>query len=229
MRQILAVVLLICVACVLSAAALPPTPLQWFVGTFANDQQAQSDTAQGFDPRHLNVQSTFYQHPNCEDAIIAKYTLKEAPFAVVRYRMYRFYTLKGPMGKIRNGLRRLRGKAPYNSIMKLHRPSKTAEAKLRESNYSDSWTPSMDDFVYLKGCDVGWSVGKEGDCFDGVLVKGECKVPSQSDPNKILIAKDNLTLWKDALWVNDRVYDSVSGKQLYGNFCEEPYKFDKAK
>jgi hypothetical protein len=40
------------------------------------------------------------------------------------------------------------------------------------------------------------------------LVNGECKVCSLNDPEIQLTIKDDLKLWKNELWINDRVFTS---------------------
>ena len=60
----------------------------------------------------------------------------------------------------------------------------------------------------------------------GVLVNGFCTCPSQFNPNVKLKIKDELTLWEDKLWSNDKVFTS-DGKMIIGNKFSIPYKFDK--
>ena len=53
-----------------------------------------------------------------------------------------------------------------------------------------------------------------------------CTVCSLRDPTIQLIVKDDLKLWMNELWINDRVYDK-QGNQLIGNSDGIPYKMKK--
>jgi hypothetical protein len=59
-------------------------------------------------------------------------------------------------------------------------------------------------------------------------MNGECKLCSLTDPNLELVIKDELKLWKNELWINDRVF-TLDGKQLIGNKDGIPYKMRKQK
>ena len=39
-----------------------------------------------------------------------------------------------------------------------------------------------------------------------------------------IVVRDDVALWPDALWVNDRGHDAATGEYVYGNIHEVPYK-----
>lgn len=49
---------------------------------------------------------------------------------------------------------------------------------------------------------------------------------SLNDPEIELTIKDDLKLWKNELWINDRVF-TAEGKQIIGNKDGIPYKMKK--
>ena len=111
--------------------------------------------------------------------------------------------------------------------MKLYRPLLETEENLKRLSYKipDTLLPDIKtDFEYLEGCDVLWT--KSLSCYKGILVNGECRLCSLTKPDLELVIKDELKLWKNALWINDRVY-TAAGKQIIGNRDGIPYKMEK--
>ena len=100
------------------------------------------------------------------------------------------------------------------------------ESKLQKLKYivPDASLPDISEFEYLDGCDVIWK--KQLSSYQGLLVNGECKLCSLTNPNLQLVIKDELKLRKNELWINDRVYTS-EGKQIIGNKDGIPYKMEK--
>jgi len=43
----------------------------------------------------------------------------------------------------------------------------------------------------------------------------------------MLTVRDDVALWKDALWVNDRGADTETGEHVYGNIHDVPYKMSR--
>eukprot|EP00613_Pedinella_sp_CCMP2098_P074463 CAMPEP_0171932450 /NCGR_PEP_ID=MMETSP0993-20121228/30390_1 /TAXON_ID=483369 /ORGANISM="non described non described, Strain CCMP2098" /LENGTH=300 /DNA_ID=CAMNT_0012572745 /DNA_START=59 /DNA_END=961 /DNA_ORIENTATION=- len=86
----------------------------------------------------------------------------------------------------------------------------------------------------LKGCEVFWSLatgsqdGKEGaDPSNRLLAHmegGGCCVESERSPGTMIRVEDELVLWDNELWINDRGFDVETGAFLYGNQRGVPYK-----
>jgi hypothetical protein len=90
--------------------------------------------------------------------------------------------------------------------------------------------PQPDELEYLENCDIKWVDVIDGDSvgFRGTLISESCEVPSQKDSNVILIVYDDLRLWENELWINDKVYVKSTGKQVIGNKDGIPYILNRA-
>lgn len=97
-------------------------------------------------------------------------------------------------------------------------------------------------FTELKGCDVLWSnkvdpirhsylpstcTSKNNNAIHAIMEQEEVLKPSIFDPTKMLIIKDELSLWGNEIWINDRGYDANTGELAYGNALSIPYKLNK--
>lgn len=95
-----------------------------------------------------------------------------------------------------------------------------------------------DYFTELKKCDVLWShdihptrhaylPSSTTNAIHAIMEEEEVLKPSVYDPNKMLLIRDELSLWEDALWINDRGYDASTGELAYGNALSVPYKLSR--
>ena len=195
----------------------------WMVGAYDNEQQAVAGAAQGkFSARdggHELVCATIAPHPSLADVLVAAYYFERDPTKVFRFRFYEFITDDANQWR-RQG----------HIVMRLHRPSPAADAALKAVGYDTTrYLPALDtECEALSGCDVVWRKRPWRRHFRGELEKGTCTLPSQLDPTVEITVKDDLRLWKDALWINDRVY-SKDGTLLIGNRDGIPYKLRKKK
>mmetsp|Transcript_32252 Transcript_32252/g.30741 ORF Transcript_32252/g.30741 Transcript_32252/m.30741 type:complete len:267 (+) Transcript_32252:51-851(+) len=186
----------------------------WIIGKYSNEKQSLAGAANGkltaTDGGHEYVCAEIKPHPQMRNVVIASYYFDDDVSKTFRYRYYEFDT-------------------SFNKeiIMRLYRPTLAAEDSLKKLKYNVPEEKLLDlkkDFEYLDGCDVRFS--KELSCYQGRLVNGECKVCSLNDPEIQLTIKDDLKLWKNELWINDRVFTS-EGKQIIGNKDGIPYKMRK--
>ena len=164
------------------------------------------------DGGHEFVSAKIINHPVLNNVVIASYFFEEDVSKTFRYRFYEF------MRDDSKGI-----------IMKLYRPLLPTEEKLKKMGYKvpDASLPDITkDFEYLEGCDVVWK--KQLSSYQGLLVNGECRLCSLTNPETELLIKDELKLRKNELWINDRVYTST-GKQIIGNKDGIPYKMEKRK
>ena len=90
----------------------------------------------------------------------------------------------------------------------------------------------------LPGCDVLWGPDPDpvlhryayGDGLDpgtahhAVMAEGGATVPSQMQPGSYLRIEDELSLWTDDFWINDRGFDPDTGDYVYGNRRGVPYQ-----
>ena len=56
---------------------------------------------------------------------------------------------------------------------------------------------------------------------------GGVKLESQLQPGTYLQVQDELSLWEDELWINDRGYDAETKVMVYGNWRGIPYKMKR--
>jgi hypothetical protein len=104
----------------------------------------------------------------------------------------------------------------------------------------------MKAFMELQRCDVLWSTHPDPnrhtylvkedsnneelvalpptDAFHAVLEKPFVVLPSANYPGSSMIIKDELSLWENQLWINDRGYNVDTLEQMYGNTHDIPYK-----
>ena len=190
----------------------------WITGLYDNRKQATSAAAAGKftaqEGGHEYVSARIRQHPSIGNIVIASYYFENDVSKTFRYRFYEFVKNDESSG----------GK---DIIMKLYRPLLDTEEKLKQLSYKipDVLLPDIHtDFEYLQGCDVLWK--KSLSCYTGTLVNGECRLCSLTRPDVELIIKDELKLWKNALWINDQVY-TAAGQQIIGNRDGIPYKMEK--
>lgn len=191
----------------------------WITGLYDNRKQSAAGAAKGKftaqDGGHEYVSARIAPHPVIGNIVIASYYFDNDISKTFRYRFYEF--VKDDI----NGSKDI--------IMKLYRPLLATEERLKSMSYkvTDKDLPNIStDFEYLQGCDVEWK--KNLSCYKGTLVNGECKLCSLTNPDVELVIKDELKLWKNALWINDRVY-TAAGKQIIGNKDGIPYKMEKQK
>ena len=57
-----------------------------------------------------------------------------------------------------------------------------------------------------------------------VMVNGEATIPSLMNPGSMIRVVDELSLWEDDFWINDRGFDPDTGDFVYGNQRGVPYK-----
>jgi hypothetical protein len=97
----------------------------------------------------------------------------------------------------------------------------------------------------LKGCDVLWTTQPDPNrhtylcatsnnekspsasaAFHAMLLnkQGSVILPSTNYPGVSMLIKDELSLWEDELWINDRGYNVDTLEQIYGNHRGIPYK-----
>ena len=60
-----------------------------------------------------------------------------------------------------------------------------------------------------------------------MIEKEEALKPSMFDPTKMLITKDELSLWSNGMCINDRGYDSNTGELACGNALSTPCKLNR--
>jgi len=99
-------------------------------------------------------------------------------------------------------------------------------ASLRDNDRSAAavdWcaTEDVSPALQLPGCDVFWR--RQGSRFDGRM-RTESVVVQSPTLGMPIVVRDDVTLWHDALWVNDRGWDTA-GNYLYGHYADVPVPY----
>lgn len=121
---------------------------------------------------------------------------------------------------------------PPFAEMRLHRFTPAFEAELRKGRYdlqalvkaADVCEGGGGALEELEGCSILWAVGEDGRSFRGVMRHGFCEVGSQREAGVRLRIEDDLLLTEGALSVNDRGFDCATGRLVYGNHRNVPYR-----
>ena len=190
----------------------------WLIGSFDNEQQALEGIAKGkvtaSTGGHEYVCASITSHPFRPELLVAQYYFDNDTSKTFRFRYYEFLRNESfPWRRV---------------IMRIHRPLLTTEIKLKAISYNvTSYLPGLEsEFELLRGCDVIWQKFPWQNVYQGKLENDVCTVCSLRDPTIELFVKDDLKLWMNELWINDRVYDK-QGNQLIGNSDGIPYKMKK--
>lgn len=193
---------------------------QWFEGTFDNKEQYCEDLQQNVTEKHEYVTAKFSTYAEKKDVLIAKYYYGNNDSNVFRFRFYEF-TNSNIIMKL------LSRSVPIQKIIKIYRPLPQTLTRLESSKFNlETYLPRFDECEHLAGCDVIFKYNKLMDAFRGTLVEDTCEICSQREPTIKLKVVDELFLWRNDLWINDRVYNQ-KGVQVIGNKNGIPYKLKR--
>jgi len=211
----------------LSDGALLDTLMNCFEGHFDNHAQVVADRAAGLEPR----EGGGHEHIHCHvqrvaldaDAgasqpaavMLASYYFDGCPERIFRERLY--------------GLRELAADEQFGECvqMRIYQLRDSVEADLRTAGGTAAavqWNcEDVADAMHIPGADVFWR--RDGDRFEGHM-RTESVLVHSTRLGAQIVVRDDVALWRDALWVNDRGSDT-EGNYLYGNVRDVPYKMDR--
>ena len=207
------------------------TFLEHFNGHFDNHAQVTENEAAGLTPRHGGG----HEHIHCalrpvelessssssssKDAnlVLATYYFNGQPEAVFRERLYKFDAIADDERF---------GTCLRMSIYKLRDEVTT---RLRSAGGAGgasvddiAFTPAdLSDELHVPEADVFWRWC--GERFEGEMRTESLTIVSERSGREIVV-RDDVALWADALWVNDRGHDAETGEYVYGNIHNVPYK-----
>lgn len=197
------------------------TMKNWFIGKYDNFHQSSKDMKNnrptGATGGHEYVYANIFPHPNEENVLVASYYFNKNETTPFRFRLYKF---------LEDSSR------TYTCKMKLYKPTEQTNQKLETYNFDfTKLTPALSECEEIVGCDVGWKRCRHISnifqvAYRGKLVTGVSSFPSQKYKDLILTVKDELYLWPNRLWINDRVY-LPNGKMIIGNTRNIPYQLRK--
>ena len=190
---------------------------KWLHGVFDNFDQIKHEEKylKDLSCKHDYVSANFSYHPYYVNTMIVSYYYEKNTSNVFRFRYYEFHKMnKTSFWGNRN-----------NYIMKVYRPKIETIQKLKLYNYDlDKYLPSLDEFDYLDTCDLIWA--SRIFSYRGILKNGKAEITSQYNPNTKLYVQDDLTLWENNLFVNDKVFDK-NGLLIIGTKNGVPYKLKR--
>jgi hypothetical protein len=218
-----------------SSAHLMDCLLQRFNGHFDNYAQAVADEKAGLSPREggghehihcaLRAVDVAPVGPACmqQHHVLASYYFDGQPDAIFRERLYAFEAVEQD--------------AQFGACvrMSIYRLRESRTTQLRAANRMDSGqAPAAGGVLFssadvveelrVPGADVFWRLC--GQTFEGRMRTDAITIVSERT-GRDLIVRDDVTLFSDALWVNDRGWDADTGEYMYGNIHAIPYQMDR--
>jgi hypothetical protein len=213
-----------------------------FQGDFDNYNQVVEDRRQHLLPR----EGGGHEHIHCTLISLSKtvrlvaFYLDAMPQRIFRFR---YYELQPPTS---NG-------SKQTMEMRLYTLHPDLELLLRaQSEDPLSWPSIFESFemddsslgplqkvIPLPKCEVSWSVemddhqhayatsAMETDGVHAVMVHDEAIVDSQVTPGKKIRILDQLSLYPDVFYINDRGFDPETGAFIYGNQRGVPYRLER--
>ena len=203
--------------------------LENFDGHFDNYAQVAANEAAGLAPRegggHEHIHCVLRHVPllgasegDGANGVLASYYFNGDPTAVFRERLYAFEAVASDAQF---------GACVRMAIYKLRDP---VTAQLRAAGGLSGY--SADDVAFsvaadlspsqrVEGADVYWRLC--GERFEGRMRTESITVVSERTGDEIVVS-DDVALWEEALWVNDRGHDAATGEYVYGNVHGVPYK-----
>ena len=223
-----------------------------FQGDFDNYEQVLQDRKDGKLPRdgggHEHIHCTLL--PLSDESRLAAFYFDGQPNAIFRFR---YYHLKRGM-QSKNGIKHdvtthAASIIPFveTYIYTLH---PELEQQLRQCSDPMDWPGIFRKFQsndvnangsdnanvrLLKDCQVRWSYELDldqhsyvprdkKDGIHAVMVHGEALVDSQMVPGHKILIRDQISLWRDELWIHDRGHDPKTMAFIYGNQNGVPYR-----
>ena len=195
-----------------------------FVGHFDNHAQVEYERTRGLSPRegggheHIHCVLSPVSIPDCGGGkhLLASYYFNGEPTAVFRQRLYELDAVeRDPQfgSCLRMKIFRMRPEVEQQ----LAAGVSPADLSLRASD-------DLGEALHVAEADVFWRWC--GERFEGAMRTDSIEIISERSGRKITV-RDDVALWADALWVNDRGSDTETGAYVYGNIHNIPYKMQR--
>lgn len=193
-----------------------------FQGHFDNHAQTVENQAAGLTPREGGGHEHIHCHvqpltlPTCETQpaafAIATYYFDGNPQHIFRQRLYQMQEVERDEQF---------GHCIQMSIYKLRTDVREKLRAAEGDVDAIAWCQEdVQEEQLIPGCDVFWRV--TGDRYHGEM-RTDSVVVESDFTGKPIVIRDDVSLWRDELWVNDRGAD-MEGNYLYGNVKGVPYK-----
>lgn len=215
----------------------------WFQGDFDNYAQVVDDRRQNLQPREGGGHEHFHCTliPVTESTRLAAFFFDGNPDRIFRFRYYEMIpssTEDGAVEMMLNTLhpeleKVLKSEASnplsWPSIFENFQPTNESEPKVnRLMNCEISWSFQIDpvQHAYLTDSPEN-KEDNELKSLHAIMVHGPTIVNSTIVPGMQIRIIDQLSLYQDVFYINDRGFDPTSGSFIYGNQREVPYRLER--
>jgi hypothetical protein len=178
--------------------------------------------------------------------VVAAYYFDGMPNRIFRLRMYTLYCDDDNLDQVKMKL------YTFDPLLegKLRKESEAAIEKWDDIVGEHVSEHQHDSFKELERCDILWTREPDSvrhayletyshaidtenfiDPVHAIMVndheKGGVLLESQMMPGSFIRIQDELSLWKNELWINDRGHDAESKAMIYGNWEGVPYQMSR--
>mmetsp|Transcript_4238 Transcript_4238/g.6685 ORF Transcript_4238/g.6685 Transcript_4238/m.6685 type:complete len:509 (+) Transcript_4238:412-1938(+) len=217
--------------------------MEWFQGDFDNYPQVVEDRRNDLEPREGGGHEHFHCTlvPVSETTRLAAFFFDGNPDRIFRFRFYEIlFDSPSPVGD------------DYAVEMRLNTLHPELEQLLRAHSADPvSWPGIFHQFepndrieekvTLLPKCEISWSLEKDPDqhsyamdisddsenSLHAIMVHGEATVNSTIVPGMAIRILDQLSLYPDVFYINDRGFDPLTGAFIYGNQRGVPYCLER--
>lgn len=209
-----------------------------FQGDFDNYQQVLEDRRNGLLPRegggHENFHCTLI--PVSPTGRLAAFYFDGNPQRIFRFRYYELLMPPSDNAVLEMRLHTLH--PDLETLLRTHSKDPIKWPDLFDGfQVSSPFDESLGKINYLPNCEVAWSFDLDPDQHSyemaetngihAVMVHGEAIVDSTVIPGIQIRILDQLSLFEDVFYINDRGFDPKTGAFLYGNQRGVPYRLER--
>ena len=217
--------------------------IDWFQGDFDNYSQVLEDREQNLEPREGGGHEHFHCTlvPVTESSRLAAFFFDGNPDRIFRFRYYEMIPPSGngkviemKLNTLHPDLEKLLKSQASNplswpSVFETFQPTNEKETKVnRLKNCEISWSFERDSIQHSYLKDV--KEENENNHFQSlhaVMINGPTIVNSTMVPGMQIRIIDQLSLYKNTFYINDRGFDPITGSFIYGNQREIPYRLER--
>jgi hypothetical protein len=231
--------------------------LEWFQGDFDNYRQVVDDRKDGLLPREGGGHEHFHCTlvPVTESSRLAAFFFDGNPERIFRFRYYELLLDPEDDSDDNNNSVEMKLNTLHpelEKLLKIHSNDPLSWPRL--FNEFEPTDAAEEKVVLLPKCEISWSMDKDpelhsyaldipeetskidghdedsndlGGSLHAVMVHGEALVNSTIVPGMMIRILDQLSLYPEAFYINDRGFDPKSGSFIYGNQKGVPYRLER--
>ena len=186
-------------------------------------------------------------------AVVAAYYFDGMPNRIFRLRMYILYCEEENREELgRASEEKVRMQLyTFNPQLEEKLRSQSENSILKWTNIIGTYTSTHSEtaFIELPRCDISWTEEpdperhdyleeiseieekKSTDPIHAIMIndhdKGGVLLKSQMMSDTLIRVQDELSLWDNELWINDRGHNAETGAMIYGNWIGVPYQMKR--